>query len=194
MRFGFRELIFIVLLLTVPGGAYFFVFEPRTTQISELHAQIKDKQVKLMELESVTKRIPDLGKEIDRLSEAIELIEQKLPEERNVDEVLRQVWELAAKQNLIPKSIRTDKPLRNLSYSELPIQMEIVGNFDGFYSFLIELEKLPRIMQLPQMKLEKLKGKDSEEGQMKAKLILSVYFEADDTQHFGTNTGRRRRL
>lgn len=194
MRFGFRELVFILLLLGVPAAAYFFVFEPRQAQISELREQIGQKQAKLSELEAVTKRMPDLGKEIDRLTEAIELIEQKLPEERNVDQVLRQVWELAAAQNLTPKSIRTDKPLRNMSYSELPIQMEIVGNFDGFYSFLLELEKLPRIMQVPQMKLEKLKDKDAEEGQMRAKVILSVFFEADDTQYYGSNTGRRNRL
>jgi len=192
MRFGFREVVFIMLLLAVPVGAYLFVFEPRNQQVEEVKEEIKRKQAKLEELEQATKRIPDLGLEIDKLAEAIEVIEQKLPDERKVDEVLKQVWELATRQRLTPKSVRTDKPVPNASFSELPIQMEIVGDFDGFYSFLLELEKLPRITQLPKMKLVKATEKDREQGQMRAEVILSVFFETDDSAQFGANrTGRR---
>ncbi len=192
MRFGLRECIFILLLLAVPVAAFFFVFEPRNKQINDIREEIRQKQVKLEGLEAATRRIPDLGKEIDRLSTAINVIEQKLPDERRIDEVLKQVWELATKQRLTPKSVRTDKPMATLQYSELPIQMEIIGDFDGFYSFLLELEKLPRIMQLPKMKLTKLAGKEAEQGQMKAEVILSVFFEADDSAYFQGSSGRRR--
>lgn len=194
MRFGIREVIFILLLLAVPVGAYLFVFEPRNKQIEEVREEIKRKQIKLSELEAATKKIPDLGEEIDRLAEAIEVIEQKLPDERKVDEVLKQVWEMATKQRLAPKSVRTDKPLPSNQYSELPIQMEIVGDFDGFYSFLLELEKLPRITQLPKMKLTKLADKDLAQGQMRAEIVLSVFFETDDSAQFGGNRRGRSRL
>ena len=194
MKFGFREILFIMLLLAVPVGAYLFVFEPRNKQIEEVREEIKRKQAKLEELETATKKIPDLGEEIDRLTDAIEIIEQKLPDERKVDEVLKQIWEMAARQRLTPKSVRTDKPLPTNQYSELPIQMEIVGDFDGFYSFLLELEKLPRITQLPKMKLTKLADKDLAQGQMRAEVVLSVFFETDDSSQFGTTKRGRSRL
>ena len=38
-----------------------------------------------------------------------------------------------------------DKPEIGPSYCELPIQMSLSGDFNGFYSFLLQLEKLPRI-------------------------------------------------
>lgn len=193
MHFGFRELLFVLLLLGVPVAMYFFVFEPRNKQVAEVRAEIRQKQAKLDELQQATKRIPDLGKEIDRLHEAIDVIEQKLPDERKVDEVLKQVWELATRQRLTPKSVRTEKPLPTLNFSELPITMEIVGNFDGFYSFLLELEKMPRITQLPKMKLSKVTVKDSSEGVMKADLVLSVFFEADDSQMFNSGPANRGR-
>ncbi len=194
MKFGFREILFILLLLAVPVGAYLFVFEPRNRQIDEVREEIKRKQAKLEELESATRKIPDLGEEIDRLTDAIEIIEQKLPDERKVDEVLKQVWEMAARQRLTPRSVRTDKPLPGNQYSELPIQMEIVGDFDGFYSFLLELEKLPRITQLPKMKLTKFAEKDAVQGQMRAEVVLSVFFETDDSAHFGGSKRGRSRL
>jgi type IV pilus assembly protein PilO len=192
MRFGIREIIFVLLLLAMPVLAYFIRFEKQNKTIERINDDMKRKLAKLEELEQVTRRVPDLGKEIDSLTEAIEMIEQKLPDERKVDEVLKQVWEMAARQRLTPKSVRTDKPLPNNQFSELPIQMEIVGDFDGFYSFLLELEKMPRITQLPKMKLTKLQEKDREQGQMRAEVVLSVFFETDDSALFGgTKKGRR---
>ncbi len=175
MRFGVREFIFVTLLLAMPIAAYFFVFRPRNIQIAEARAEISDKQAKLERLRAATKNIADLGQEIDKLAETIELFEQKLPAEREVEVILKQVWELAAAHRLTPKSVRTDKPVTAAHFAELPIMMTINGNFDGFYSFMLDLEKLRRITRMPQMKIEKV-TKD-QEGQMEARVVLSIYFD-----------------
>jgi type IV pilus assembly protein PilO len=177
MQFGLREATFILLLLAMPVAAYFFVFQPRATQISEARTEIASKQGKLRELEAATKSIEDLGDEIDKLREAIELFEKKLPAQRDVEVVLRDVWRLAAENNLTPKSVRTDKIVDSAQYAELPIKMTIIGDFSGFYTFLQELEKLPRITRTPSMKLEKL---DKGEGEMQADMVLSIFFEGDN--------------
>ena len=119
-----------------------------------------------------------MGAEIDRLTESIEISEQKLPAEREVGVILKKVWELAAKHDLQPKSVRPDKAVSAAHYSELPIKMKILGDFDGFYSFLLDLEQLRRITRMPQMSLKKMKTVD--EGQMTAEVILSIFFEKQD--------------
>lgn len=179
MQFGLREAAFVLLLLAMPVAAYFFVFEPRATEVSDARAEITSKQTKLKELEAATKNIQDLGDEIDELREAIELFEKKLPAQRDVEVVLRDVWRLAAENNLTPKSVRTDKIVASAQYAELPIKMTIIGDFSGFYTFLQELEKLPRITRTPSMKLEKL---NDEDGEMQADMVLSIFFEGDKRQ------------
>ena len=161
----------------MPVAAYLLVFRPRNIQIEEARVEIKQKQEKLQRLQAATKNIADLGQEIQKLSETIELFEQKLPAQREVEVILKQVWELAAEHDLTPKSIRTDKPVNASHYAELPIMMTIKGNFDGFYSFLLDLEKMSRITRMPQLKIEKIK---QEEGQMEAKVVLSIYFDPQD--------------
>jgi Tfp pilus assembly protein PilO len=52
--------------------------------------------------------------------------------------------------------------------------MELVGNFSSFYSFLLELEKLPRIIKIRELKLDKEK---ITEGQISADFILSIFFQ-----------------
>ncbi len=188
MKFGIRELVFLILLIATPVASYVFLFEPRQRTMAEARAEIRGKQAKLAQLEAATANIADLGREIDHLTEAISMFEQKLPAQREVEVILKQVWELASKHQLTPKSVRTDKPLNTAAYSELPIKMVIVGDFDGFYSFLLDLEKLRRITRTPEMKLKKLTGGD-DQGQMQADLILSIFFDAQaNAQDGGTRS------
>jgi len=62
----------------------------------------------------------------------------------------------------------------NSGYIEQPLEMKLVGNFNSFYSFLLELEKLPRIMKIRQLKLDKQKNND---GQVTADMVMSIFFQ-----------------
>lgn len=179
MRLGMRELLFLLVLLAMPVASYLFVFQPRSDQLAEARREIRLKQQKLHQLAQATnhgENVKGLGRQIDKLSSAITLFRQKLPAQQEVESVLQQVWKLAARHHLTPKSVRTDKIVKNDRYSELPIKMEIIGNFDGFYSFLLDLEKLKRITHVPTMKLSRLQEHD---GSMKADIVLSIFFEGD---------------
>lgn len=180
MRFGFRELIFFLLLLAIPVASYFMVFEKRNSEINELKADIDRKQAKLQKLEEVGKQFADLGQEIEKLTEAVAIFEQKLPAEQEVEVMLKEVWELTERHRLTPKSVRTDKVMRTADYAEMPIKMVIVGNFDGYYQFLLDLEKLRRITRMPQMKLKKVDG--DREGVMEAEVVMSIFFDASQAR------------
>ncbi len=54
--------------------------------------------------------------------------------------------------------------------------MSLSGDFNGFYSFMLQLEKLPRITRVGQMNLAKINDRD---GEMQAQLTLSIFFEPD---------------
>lgn len=174
MRFGIRELIFILLLIGTPIASYVFRFQPRNIEIAEARDEIQRKQVKLSQLQLTRASMDDLQAEIDRLSNAIDILERQLPEQREVEVILKEVWRLAAEHRLTPKSVRSDRIINTAQYAELPLRMEITGNFDGFYSFLLELEKLQRITRIPTMKMRRL---NDEDGSMQADLVLSIFFE-----------------
>jgi len=171
---GPREILFLLLLLALPVAAYRYVFQPRNDQIQHARRQIIEKRAKLEQLRQATGRIDDLGQEIDRLSDAVAMFAQKLPAQREVEVILRAVWELTARHGLTPKSVRTDNPITTSQYAELPLKMEIVGDFDGFYGFLLDLEKLERLTRLPQMHINKSADR---EGRIKADLVLTIFYE-----------------
>ena len=94
MRFGARELLFMLVLLGMPVAAWWFVFKPTNSQIELVRGEIREKSMKLRQLEEATAEIDDLGEEIDRLSKAIDLFEAKLPAQKEVEVILAEVWQL----------------------------------------------------------------------------------------------------
>src|SRR5581483_9370835 len=176
MKFGIREIIFVALMLALLGGTYIFVFSKTNAKREAMVKDIATKQKMLSDLRAATAGIDDMNAKIDELSKAIEFFSQKLPKEKDVGDMLPQFWDMAKTNSLQSKTVKPDKPEVGPNYSELPIQMSLSGDFNGFYSFLLQLEKLPRITRVTQMKLEKINDHD---GEATAQITLSIFFEPD---------------
>jgi Tfp pilus assembly protein PilO len=188
-----RKVMFFILLLGITYGAYRYMIKPANSDLAEKKAQIEKNLAKLAEFEKATVATKDLSKQLEQLQGAIEFFESKLPPKSEIHKVLEQVTVIAQKQGLKPKTIRTlnkkdNSGTRSLAprrggtnaeqsksggrYIEQPLKMELVGNFNSFYSFLLELEKLPRIMKIRELKLEK---QTRNNGQIAADFVLSVF-------------------
>jgi type IV pilus assembly protein PilO len=175
MKFGIRELIFVVLIVGVIALAY-PVFVRANAKRNTLKNDTAQKQVELANLKQATSGIEDMEKKIDEISKAIEFFEKKLPAEKEVDTILREVSQMAEANSLQTKTVKPLKSERGPNYSEQPIQITLSGDFYGYYAFLLQLEKLPRITRVSQMKLEKINDRD---GEMTAQMTMSIFFEPD---------------
>ena len=176
MKFGARELLFLCVMLGLLACTYLFVFNKANAKRQDLQAQIQQKQQELNNLRQSTAGVEDLNHKIVELQQAITFFESKLPQEKEVDKILAQVSKMAEANSLVCKTVKPLKPERSASYSEQPIQLSLEGDFNGFYSFLLQLEKLPRITRVTQMKLDKI---DERDGEMTAQLTLSIFFEPE---------------
>jgi len=174
VNFGIRELIFVGVLLAMPISSYWFVFKPRNEQISQARKEIEHKELLLEKLREATSQSEGLARENAEIMREIELVQSRLPSDKEVDVILRQVAELATQNNLKLDRVRAGRAITATSYMEQPLEMLITGNFDDYYNFMLELEQLKRITRLPQMKL---KAAREQNGQMQAEFTLSIYFE-----------------
>lgn len=183
MRFGFREIVFLLVLLAVPVASFVYVFKPRNEEINQARDEIEVKRARLEQLEAMTAQIEDIGLAIETGRQSIQMIETKLPDKQDVEGILDGVWQLAKGSSLTVKSVKSQKPAPAAAYMELPLAMVLEGQFDGFYQFLLELENLPRITRIQQLSIERLgsgvgpQPDDVPPGSMKAVFTLSIYFE-----------------
>ena len=176
MKFGFRELLFFVAMLGFLGCSYFFVFTKANLKRETMRKDMAHKRLVLLALQQSTSGIDGFNRKIADLQKGIADFEAKLPQEKEFDKILKEVSQMAETNSLQTKTVRTLKQERSTHYSEQPIQMTLNGNFNGFYLFLQQLEKLPRITRITSMQLQKITDHD---GDMQATLTLSIYFEPD---------------
>jgi type IV pilus assembly protein PilO len=176
MKLGFRELIFLCVMVGLLACTYWFVFNKANERRQNLLTQIDEKQKALTNLKQATAGVQDLSRKISELQQAIDFFESKLPQEKEVDKILKEVWQMAEANSLRTKTVKTTRSERASNYSEQPIQMNLEGDFNGFYAFLLQLEKLPRITRVTQMNLQKISDRD---GEMQAQVTLSIFFEPD---------------
>ena len=171
---SFRKIVFSVLLFGVTIVGYRYMIKPANKNLTSTKGRLETKLSQLSKFGKAATAAEDLSKQLEELEEAIKFFENKLPPESKIHEVLEQVTIIAQRQGLKPKTFRTLKKKDNSGYIEQPLRMELVGNFSSFYSFLLELEKLPRIIKIRELKLDK---KTITEGQISADFILSIFFQ-----------------
>ncbi len=177
MPSALRQVIFFMLLIALPIASYFFVFKPQNDEINKAKKDIEHKQAMLEKLQAATAQTADLARQIEQIKTEIQSIEARLPSGKEMDNVLRQVSNVAAKNDLkVPNFKRSDKILTAGTAMEQPVDIEITGDFDGFYKFLLDLEQLPRITRIPDFSIVR---SDKVDGEMKTKFTLSIYYEGD---------------
>src|SRR5450432_4878557 len=125
MKFGIRELVLVSAMIGLLVCSYFFVFAKSNQKRQALRDEIASKRLALADLKQATAGIDDLGKKIEELQKAIDFFEKKLPQEREVENILKEISPMAEANSL---QIRTIKPLktdRGPNYSEEPIQITL---------------------------------------------------------------------
>jgi type IV pilus assembly protein PilO len=172
---GFRKVVFFVLLLSVTVVGYQYMIKPTNRHLAEAKGRLQTKLAKLAEFEKATAAAEGLSRQLEQLQEAIEFFESKLPPTIEIDKVLGDVTVIGEEQGVKCKTIRRLKKKDNSGYIEQPLKMELEGNFNSFYSFLLELEKLPRIMKIRELGLKK---QPKHEGQITADFIVSIFFQS----------------
>ncbi len=174
MNNGIRLLLVIAILVGLPVASFMLVFRPFNKEIESDKKQIAHQEAMLIRLQEETARNDDLIRANEEVERTVRLIEARLPSNKEVDAIVRQVSDIAVECGLTPPAIKAAKPVPAALYMEAPLEMETDGNYVGFVTFLARVETLPRITRIHDMKLT---GNPKEGVELKAEFTLSIYFQ-----------------
>jgi Tfp pilus assembly protein PilO len=147
---------------------------PLRRHAEEDRAVILERREQLVKLERVAQRINQCQTEIKRLEEALAFFEGRLPQQREMDVILRDVWRIAESKSLTPRAVRTGPLEVAARYNSQPITMNLEGRFTSLYEFLLGLERMPRITKVRQMQITKI---PKTEGMIQVDLLVDIFFE-----------------
>lgn len=183
MHLGIKQLAFMSVLVGVPVAAYFFVFTPQNQGIQKAKKEIELKQAMLKKLREATAQTADLRKANEQIQQSISAMQQRLPSDKELDMVLRDVAQIASTCGLaMPQFRKQEKSLSAGLAQEQSLSVQLKGDFDGVYRFFQELERLQRITRVTDMKFTRTADKSGEDdGTVQVDLAISIYFQDDAT-------------
>lgn len=174
MTSGMRHLIFFVLIIGLAYSAYAYMIKPANAHLAEERQAMEQKRAKLNELDRASDAAADLSDQLGRVEEAIAVFESKLPPSSEIHTVLENVTLIAQRHGLTARSIRTMNTVNNRGYIEQPLRMELHGDFNAYYAFLLELEQMDRITKIRELTLKK---KSQHEGVTESHFVMSIFFQ-----------------
>jgi len=173
MTSGIRQIVFFVLMIGMAYASWAYMIRPANAALTQQRAAMKQKQAKLTELDRAKNTASDLDEQLKQVEEAIRVFESKLPPKSEIDRILENVTLIAQKQGLTAKTISSLKTSNRNGHIEQPLKMELQGDFNSFYAFLLELERMDRITKIRELTLKK---KSQYEGQTEATFVMSIFF------------------
>ena len=187
MKLGIREMIFLLVLAAIPVAAWFFVFEPRNQDNEQSRREIAQMETTLVRLDQLTDEVGDVRTAIDEAELRLADFRRNIPDANEVDDMLAEIHRIGERNALGISSIRALNRTETQGYAEIPLSLEIDGSFRGLYRFLIDLERLPRITRVRELKLERnlveSRGRgdddDTPAGQIDASMTVVIYCEGE---------------
>jgi|SRR5258708_16920767 type IV pilus assembly protein PilO len=145
----------VVVLLTVAN--WYFLVDPMQTQITQKQAQLRTLEDELIQKQSIANNLAQFKHEKEILERRLAQALTELPNEANVDDLIRSLSEIATKSGLVINTIDPQAEQRQSFYASIPIVMSVSGNYHEIGVFLDALSKLARIVNVTNIKMGQAK-------------------------------------
>jgi type IV pilus assembly protein PilO len=150
----------------VIGAFLYFVLFPANAEVKELQAQARAKQIELSKAESVAENLPQFEKELENLEADLKVALRQLPNSREIPGLLTDISTLGKNAGLDIKRFKPNVEIPRGFYAEVPLEIAFTGTFHQVVTFFDLVAKLPRIVNVGELKME-IEDEGSEETVLK---------------------------
>jgi len=173
--------VFALLSALTAGAAWQVLIGPMRAELATRRARLANVQSDVARASSTALRLPALRKDIADLEHQLVASTAVLPDEKDAQDVLRQLHELANDSSLAiasftPKTV-TDKP----QYSEWPIELGISGGYHELGHFFDRIANLPLLISVSNLHLKAKEGQNKDPGSLVASCTATTFVFRKDT-------------
>ena len=134
--------------VAVAAGYFHFVYQQKSDELKQLHTQELELQRKLSEVRSVAANIAAFEAEIGGLEIELKTALRQLPNEKELEVLLTDISSLGKTAGVEIRSFKRNEEILHDFYAEVPIEIELVGEFHDVAHFFDLMAKLPRIVNM----------------------------------------------
>jgi type IV pilus assembly protein PilO len=141
----------VVILLS--AGNWKLFIDPMQTEITQKQGQLRGLEDELIQKQSIANNLAQFKHEKEILERRLAQALTELPNEANIDDLIRSLAEIATKSGLTLNTIDPQAEQKQSFYASIPIVMSVTGNYHEIGVFLDALSKLARIVNVTNIKM-----------------------------------------
>lgn len=155
MPLGQKVGVVALVVILLSGANWYFFIDPMQTQIAQRQSSLRLLEDELIQKQSIANNLAQFKHEKEILERRLAQALTELPNEANIDDLIRSLSEIGTKSGLTINSIDPQAEQRQSFYASIPIVMSVTGNYHEIGVFLDSLSKLARIVNVTNIKMNK---------------------------------------
>jgi type IV pilus assembly protein PilO len=133
---------------------FLVVYRDTSTRLDKMRAQEFELQRRLSEVRSIAANLHEFEQEIARLELKLSKVLRQLPDNKELEVLLTDISNAGKKSGIEIKSFKRKNEVEHGFYAEVPIAIELEGEFHDVARFFDMLAKLPRIVNMGTLKMK----------------------------------------
>lgn len=160
----------VVAIAAAVGGAYYFMLHTRMLQEqAELTKSLRQVQADLKQAREYQANIDSLREEAAKWEELVTSFEKRLPDEREIPQLLRKFEQLGYDSGLRVELSQL-RSTTDTKKETIPYQVKAFGNFHQILEFINQLERYDRYLKISELDIE-----EEQSGVSEASFVLSTF-------------------
>ena len=143
-----RVAIIVGTSLVIAAGYYFGIYSDKVEKLDGLRTQELELQRKLSEVRSVAANLAEFEEEIAALELKLAGVLRQLPNKKELEVLLTDISNLGKTAGIEIKSFVRKDELVHGFYAEVPIELELEGEYHDLAQFFDLMSGLPRIVNM----------------------------------------------
>lgn len=125
---------------------FFFVYRPKAVEITDLKADLSEKRRDKEEKEKIVADLERFNRDVQELEKELDKVLAQLPDKKEIDQILEQLSRLIEDTGLKLEKFTVLPEVPRQLYNEVPIALEITGNYHNLALFFDKASKMERII------------------------------------------------
>jgi len=167
-----QKIAFGVIVLVIVAALGYFALSPKGAEREALRQRSEALEAEVLKARADEANLRPFRAQAESLRRRLEAAKSRLPSEREVPALYRQISDLALQSGLAV-ALFASKPSEDKdSVAEIPISLTAEGTYHQVAGFFSRMGKIPRIVNLGDFRLN---GVDRPTGSVRAELTLATY-------------------
>lgn len=149
-----QVLIIVLICGALLGGVYYVFLAPIRVENDAQNAKLSKLTADVARLQAQKAVFEKFKKEVEALQTQLEDLTKILPQDRETDQILRQVQLSASGSGLKIQSGVSRPPVDHEVYTEYPLDMVVTGTYQSLGDFLEKIRRLDRIVNIDRLKID----------------------------------------